>query len=356
MANLIYSDWMIGLLQHLGMRAPTENKYRFRQNIYTLVDLDDDAGKRAAGGKKLKRPGWPVQYFESIDGKPSKDNLFEHVSSALAKIGDYYGGPLLMAREAQAYLLGHGIVIEELDVAAGISKSRRKRSRPSLPERWDDCPRDGEEWEAFCGIFVKHCVRERSDSVKSDGLLTLPLALLTDTATRAERGNGTTIEYRPDSKGPVAHSLPKTGAGLLCSLLPERALANLGEEVGMSGQPNEELADQLLHGGNVDWCCSALSKYFISDGGNHYSLMIANAREILPPGHDSGLLRNRLSRLFREIKEKSPKPECVAQTWSEVQEHAAGDGARLLSGFVLCLILEPESFELLRVILRGRWG
>lgn len=356
MADLIYSDWMIGLLQHLGTRAPAENKYRFRQNIYTLVGLDDTAGKRAAGGRNGESLGWPVTFFVSGKGKPCKKALFESINSALDEIGNFYGGPLLMAREARAYLLAHGVVIDELDVAAGISDSRRKRPRLCLPERWEDCPRDGNEWEAFCGIFVTHCVRERSDSVNSDGLLTLPLALLTDSAVRAERADGTEIEYRPDSKGPVAHNLPKTDVDLLCSLLPRQELTYLGEEVGMSGQPNDALVNQLLHGGNIDWLCEDLSKHFASAGGNRYSLMVANAREILPLGHDSGLLRNRLSRLFKEIKEKSAKPECVAQAWSEIQEHAKGDGARLLSSFVLCLILKPESFEILRMILRGRWG
>lgn len=356
MADLIYSDWMIGLLQHLGTRAPVENVYRFRQNIYTLVDLDDDAGKRATGGKRLKRPGWPAQYFESIDGEPSKKTLSDNVSSALTKIGDYYGGPLLMAREARSYLLAHGVVIDELDVAAGISDSRRKRPRPCLPELWEDCPRDSNAWKAFCGIFVKHCVRERSDSVNTDGLLTLPLALLTDSAVRAERAEGTVIEYRPDSKGPVAHNLPKTDVDLLCSLLPRQALAYLGEEVGMSGQPNDTLVSQLLHGGNIDWLCDALSKYFASDGGNRYSLMVANAREILPLGHDFELLRSRSSRLYKELEGQSRRPEYVARSWSEILEHSKGDGARLFSSFTLSLIIKPESLDILRVILRGRWG
>ena len=356
MADLIYSDWMIGLLQHLGTRAPVENEYRFRQNIYTLVDLDDDAGKRAAGGKNLKRPGWPVQYFESIDGKPSKENLFEHVSSALAKIGNYYGGPLLMAREARAYLLGHGVVIDELDVAAGISDSRRKRSRPCLPERWEDCPWDGDEWEAFCGIFVKHCVRERSDSVKNDGLLCLPFAVLADTARRAERRDGTTIDYRPDSLGPVYQRLPKTEIDFLRTLLPKRALVYLLGKVEIAEHSEDRLVGQLIHGGNVDWLCGVLSEFFCSDGGNRYSVMVVNAREVLPLGHDFELLRDRSSRLFRELKEKSAKPERVAQSWSEIQEHAKGDGARLLSAFTLSLIIGPESFDLIRTVLRGRWG
>lgn len=357
MADLIYSDWLVGLLYHLGRSAPADG-YRTKQSINGFFDIprsDVDSVMKRAGGGKDDCPGWPKERW-FVDGKPDED-FAERIHKAFDAIGECYSGPLLVAVKARYYLFEHGIVIDELEAAAGISDSGRKRRvRPCLPERWEDCTSDRTEWKAFCNIFITRCVRERSDFVKGSGLLTLSLAVLTDTAIRAEKSDGTTIDYRPDSSGPVAHNLPKTDVDLLYALLPRQALTYLEDETELPEQLGEGLINQLLHGGNIDWLCGILSKYFVSDGGSRYSLMVANARGILPLGHDYELFKSRLSRLYRVLREQSRKPERVACSWSEMLEHSRGDGARLLSSFVLSVIVGPESSEILRVILRGRWG
>lgn len=355
MEDIIYSDWMIGLLLHLGLQAPKENKYRTLQSIYSLFELDDSAGKLASGGKRKGNLGWPHDFF-TRSGKP-QDEFCKAIREALNTVGKYYGGPLMMAREARSYLLyERGVEISELTVAAGISESRKKRVHPCLPERWEDCPQDSEEWKAFCNIFVKRCVQVRSDSIKKDGLLCLPLAVLANTAAEAERDNGTRINYVPDSFGCVAANLPETDVDLLDILLPKSALGYLGEQIGMTEPVDDQLIDQLVHSKNAEWLCRQLSKYFSEDGGSRYSSMISNAREVLPIGHDFELFRNRLLKLFEQLKDTSMKPPLIAQTWSEIQVHAKGDGARLLSGFVLSLIMGPESSELLTLTLQGIWG
>lgn len=380
-SNHIYSDWILAVVRELGMRSTCERPFTTWESLEDLLELNEDARKRA-----LKQKGGR--------GFPRGYNVFEHILSALIHMGCEFRGPLPAVRLCAEQLAARGVHIAQIEHpgtelgelwqrADRIERRRvfRKADKLQAANLADLLP-DEAAFIRACTAIARHCLVEASPTVtgarqpgaplntnpckradpsgdlrnersvgqwgcppqRTDPIAGPPPLAMLLPLLRGTRATGLEYPLFDDGLGPIDYGIPSNEAELMARLTPP-ALAERLAEADL--QPADLCQLESFSRGR-----EVAARWLAADGPHRFAILVGRARLAPTPLCDRALLLRRMKHLDSTLADTPGNTGLAAGTIPLIIRHAQGDVAYMLAALFTALALGGPNLDLLDKIIR----